>query len=70
MNLLVRGPRPAEASHARAAAGGSAEVKLPAYERGQKVATRKAYGDALAALGRPPRRGGHGRRGEQLDVRR
>ena len=27
------------------------ELKLPTYERGAKVATRKAYGDALAALG-------------------
>jgi transketolase len=27
------------------------ELKLPAYELGTKVATRKAYGDALAALG-------------------
>jgi transketolase len=49
-DLLVRGPRPAEAVPRRPAADG-AEVKLPAYERGQKVATRKAYGDALAALG-------------------
>ncbi len=32
----------------------SAEVKLPVYDRGQKVATRKAYGDALAALGARP----------------
>jgi transketolase len=49
-NLLVRGPVPAEAA-ARRPADGHAEVKLPAYDRGQKVATRKAYGDALAALG-------------------
>jgi transketolase len=27
------------------------ELNLPAYELGEKVATRKAYGDALAALG-------------------
>ena len=52
-NLLVRGPRPAAAAKARPAANG-AEVKLPGYERGQKVATRKAYGDALAALGVRP----------------
>jgi transketolase len=52
-NLLVRGPRPAEAAASRAAANG-AEVKLPAYELGQKVATRKAYGDALAAIGVRP----------------
>ncbi len=49
-HLLVRGPGPAEAAASRAASDG-AEVKLPAYELGQKVATRKAYGDALAALG-------------------
>ena len=49
-NLLVRGPLPAEATPRRAA-NGPAEVKLPAYDRGEKVATRKAYGDALAALG-------------------
>ncbi len=29
----------------------SGELKLPRYELGQKVATRKAYGDALAAIG-------------------
>ena len=29
----------------------SAELKLPTYEKGTKVATRKAYGDALAAIG-------------------
>jgi len=52
-NLLVRGPRPAAAASARAATNG-AEVKLPGYQRGQKVATRKAYGDALAALGVRP----------------
>src|SRR5580700_9233925 len=52
-NLLVRGPRPAEAAKARPAAD-AAEVKLPGYERGQKVAIRKAYGDALAALGVRP----------------
>jgi transketolase len=28
-----------------------AEVKLPVYEKGAKVATRKAYGDAITALG-------------------
>ncbi|MGH3154572.1 MAG: transketolase, partial [Streptosporangiaceae bacterium] len=49
-NLLVRGPGPAEAATSRPASD-AAEVKLPGYERGQKVATRKAYGDALAALG-------------------
>ena len=27
------------------------ELNLPTYELGQKIATRKAFGDALAALG-------------------
>jgi transketolase len=48
-NLLVRGPGPAAVA-ARPSAT-DAEVKLPAYDLGQKVATRKAYGDALAAIG-------------------
>jgi transketolase len=52
-HLLVRGPRPAKAGKSRLAADG-AEVKLPAYDLGQKVATRKAYGDALAAIGARP----------------
>jgi len=52
-HLLVRGPVPGEATPRRAV-NGDAEVKLPAYDRGQKVATRKAYGDALAALGARP----------------
>jgi transketolase len=47
--LIVRGPKP---DHAAARAGeAGAAVKLPAYTVGDKVATRKAYGDALAALG-------------------
>ena len=52
-HLLVRGPRP-PAARPRPAAGDQAEVKLPVYERGDKVATRKAYGEALAALGARP----------------
>jgi transketolase len=49
--LTVRGPKPGAFSRpARAAADGAA-VKLPAYSRGDKVATRKAYGQALAAIG-------------------
>jgi transketolase len=31
-----------------------AEVTLPTYKKGEKVATRKAYGDALKALGARP----------------
>ena len=49
-NLIVRGPLPEKAARASAAANG-ADVKLPAYDLGQKIATRRAYGDALAALG-------------------
>ncbi len=51
-HLVVRGPRPeAGARRGRTTADGEAEVKLPVYTVGAKVATRKAYGDALAALG-------------------
>ena len=51
-NLLVRGPVPDQATPRHPArANGAAGIKLPAYDLGQKVATRKAYGDALAALG-------------------
>jgi len=49
-NLLVRGPLPDQAAPARDR-GASDQVKLPTYELGRKLATRKAYGDALAALG-------------------
>jgi transketolase len=34
--------------------GGGASVELPRYQKGEKVATRKAYGDALKALGARP----------------
>ena len=37
-----------------AATGTRGEVELPRYEIGEKVATRKAYGDALKALGAIP----------------
>ena len=54
-NLLVRGPVPDQATPRHPARdGGAAGIKLPAYDLGQKVATRKAYGDALAALGARP----------------
>jgi len=49
-HLIVRGPMPAPAQSARASHNG-AKVKLPTYAVGDKVATRKAYGDALAAIG-------------------
>ena len=53
-HLLVRGPRPPANSGRRPAAAERTEIKLPVYERGDKVATRKAYGEALAALGARP----------------
>ena len=53
-DLLVRGPKPPAASAPPARAGASTEVSLPAYAVGDKVATRKAYGQALAALGARP----------------
>jgi transketolase len=51
-HLLVRGPRPAPtpATDGTAAPAG-AGVTMPRYAIGDKVATRKAYGDALVALG-------------------
>jgi transketolase len=52
-HLLIRGPRP-PGGQPRLAVTERAEVKLPAYERGDKVATRRAYGEALAALGARP----------------
>src|SRR5208282_4909313 len=53
-DLLVRGPRPDQGLRSRTlalAAEASADIKLPTWDLGQKVATRKAYGDTLAALG-------------------
>jgi transketolase len=48
-NLIVRGPKPGPV--APPAGATAAEVALPGYAIGDKVATRKAYGDALAAIG-------------------
>ena len=53
-NLTVRGPLPEPAgavADAGAAAAAPAGATLPDYAVGDKVATRKAYGDALVALG-------------------
>ena len=47
-HLTVSGPRP-EGGTPRAWPSG--EVNLPRYELGAKVATRKAFGEALAAVG-------------------
>ncbi len=49
--LIVRGPKPDLAAAPARPDQADAEVVLPAYPVGAKVATRKAYGDALAALG-------------------
>jgi transketolase len=52
-NLTVHGPlpEPAAGADAGAAAAAPAGATLPDYAVGDKVATRKAYGDALVALG-------------------
>jgi transketolase len=49
-------PEPGKPAAARASGsdGRDARVELPTYELQQKVATRKAYGDALVALGARP----------------
>ena len=50
-HLTVRGPKPAATSRPARPSAGDAAVKLPVYSVGDKVATRKAYGEALAAIG-------------------
>jgi transketolase len=50
-DLIVRGPKPEQAAAAARAGEAGVAVKLPGYTVGDKVATRKAYGQALAALG-------------------
>ena len=49
--LVVRGPKPEPAARPARDTAVSAEARLPSYAIGEKVATRKAYGDALAAIG-------------------
>jgi transketolase len=49
-DLIVRGPKPDQVAAARAEQSSSA-VTLPTFALGDKVATRKAYGEALTALG-------------------
>jgi transketolase len=46
--IVVRGPKPGPVQARRLESGA---VKLPSYTVGDKVATRKAYGEALSALG-------------------
>jgi transketolase len=48
-HLRVETPRPEPGRPARPKVSG--KVELPRYDKGEKVATRKAYGDALVALG-------------------
>ena len=51
-DLRVRTEKPEPAEPAPFEGVGA--VELPKYQKGEKVATRKAYGDALLALGRKP----------------
>ena len=51
-HLTVEGRKPEPGQPARIEASG--RVSLPTYKKGDKVATRKAYGDALLALGGRP----------------
>ncbi len=50
-HLMVRGPKPGPAAGGPRAAADRAAVTLPTYATGEKIATRVAYGQALAALG-------------------
>jgi transketolase len=50
LRLATNPPEPGEPKTPR----GGGKVELPTYELGAKVATRKAYGDALRALGARP----------------
>jgi len=48
--VSVRGPKPDASGPPSRPNPGTAEVTMPRYEVGAKVATRKACGEALAAL--------------------
>jgi transketolase len=51
-HLVVRGPLPEKVvTEHKAAPKSEAATDLPVYELGDSVATRKAYGDALVAIG-------------------
>jgi transketolase len=52
--LIVRGPMADSAAISARDTKDIPEVKLPTYAVGEKVATRKAYGQALAAIGVRP----------------
>jgi transketolase len=53
-HLLVRGPLPEKVPD-RGGSAATAATDLPRYVVGESVATRKAYGDALVAIGVDPR---------------
>ncbi|AEH09095.1 MULTISPECIES: transketolase [Protofrankia] len=53
-HLRVRGPLPPPDAGRRPASVPPAEVRLPTYPLGTRVATRRAYGQALTALGARP----------------
>ena len=54
-HLLVRGPLPSTNGEALGRkSAGAVSPQMPAYALGDKVATRKAYGDALLAMGARP----------------
>ncbi len=50
-HLVVRGPLPEKVSDEPSSAATETRVELPKYSVGDSVATRKAYGDALVAIG-------------------
>jgi transketolase len=50
LKVATRKPEPGQPARAQT----TGKVELPTYEKGEKVATRKAYGDALVALGALP----------------
>jgi transketolase len=52
-DLLVRGPLPAQTNATSIAPASEADPAIapPSYGRGEKIATRQAYGEALKALG-------------------
>jgi transketolase len=50
-NLIVRGPLPEEVSNEEPTPGTGSPVDLPTYDVGDSIATRKAYGDGLVAVG-------------------
>jgi transketolase len=53
-NLRVNGLKAQPSGRPQRPGPGDAKVTMPTYTRGAKVATRKAYGDALKAVGTRP----------------